>query len=158
MRRINIIDNNSFTVIFHNFLCKCRILGPNSDCVDNDSNSDNDMTANEDISRKTNDLIPVSIRIRGHYTKLTSNKIRCNHCNEKFSFHKYKSSAVLHEHLVKTHSDKLKEEQTRKDKFHWIWDYFIAKSDTKTTCKECGLTITYYSVTNLKDHLNCNHK
>ena len=137
---------------FNNFLCKCRILGPNSDCTDNDSNSDNDMTANEDITQKIDNFIPVRSWICEHYTKLTSNKARCNHCNAQFIVHNT-SSVTLHKHLLKTHSDILTEGEKKEDKFHWTWDYFIAESDTQAKCKQCALTIKYYSITNLKCHL-----
>ncbi|XP_018350030.1 PREDICTED: uncharacterized protein LOC108753169 [Trachymyrmex septentrionalis] len=131
------------------------MLDPNSDCIDNDSNSDNDMTANEDITQKIDNFLPVRRWIRGHYTKLTSNnETKCNHCNVKITIHKNQSLAFLHTHLVKRHSDKLIEEQTKEDKFHWIWDYFIAESDTQATCKQCDFTIKYSSTTNLKKHLN----
>ena len=47
-----IIEYNISTVLLIAFLitcCKCRILGPNSNRVDNESNPDNDMSTNEDI-------------------------------------------------------------------------------------------------------------
>ena len=65
----------------------------------------------------------------------------------------YTSLAILHKHLVEKHLDKLKEEQTKEVKFHWTWDYFIAESDAQAKCKQCALTIKYYSITNLKCHL-----
>ena len=103
-------------------------------------------------------LIPVRRWIRGHYTKLTSSKeAKCNHCNVKNIICKHRL-AILHEHLVERHSDKLSEEEKKEDKFHWTWDYFIAKSDTEATCKKCDKTIKYHSVTHLKNHLKRIHK
>ncbi|XP_018053023.1 PREDICTED: uncharacterized protein LOC108690311, partial [Atta colombica] len=135
-----------------------KILSPNSDHIDNESNSDNDFIANEDLTQKTDSFIPVRRWIRGHYTKLTSSNVaRCNHCNVQFFIHKNRSLAILHEHLVKRHLDKLNEEQKNEDKFHWTWDYFIAESDIAATCTECNLTIKYQSVTCLKSHLKRIH-
>ena len=139
-------------------LCKYRILGPNSNRVDNESNPDNDMSANEDITKKTDNFIPVHLWIRKLYTKLPrNNSTRCNYCNAIFTMQN-KSLANLHEHLMKTHLDKLSEEEKKEDKFHWTWNYFIAESDTKATCTKCDITITNYSVTDLKMHLKRIHK
>ena len=106
------------------------------------------------------DDIPIPVRrwIRGHYTKLTSNnEAKCNHCAE-ITIYNNRYLADLHEHLVKRHSDILSEEEKKEDKFDWSWDYFIAKSDTEATCKICDLTIKYYSVSGLKNHLKHIHK
>ena len=111
-------------------------MGSNSDCVDNESNSDNDMAANEDITPKIDNFIRVRHWIREHYIKLTKYNIaRCNYCNVKFTIHN-RYLANLHKHLVKKHSEKLNEEQKKEDKFHWTWDYFIPKSDTEAICNK----------------------
>ena len=131
-----------------------RILGSNSDCADNESNSDNDMIANEDISSKTDNFIPVRRWIREHYTKLTNSyKAKCNYCNEIFTL--YNSNlARLHKHLAQKHSEKLKKEQKIEDKFHWTWDYFLPKSYTEAICKKCNRTFKYHKViSNLERHL-----
>jgi len=130
-----------------------RILGSNSDCADNESNSDNDMIANEDISSKTDNFIPVRRWIREHYTKLTNSyKAKCNYCNKEYNIRR--SLENLHKHLVKKHSEKLNEEQKKEDKFHWTWDYFIPKSDTEAICKKCNRTFKYHKViSNLERHL-----
>ena len=39
---------------------------------------------------------------------------------------------------MKAHPDILSEEEKKEDKFYWTWDYFIAKSDTETTCILCN--------------------
>jgi len=117
------------------------------------------MIGNEDLTPKTDNFIPVRRWIRGHYTKLTnSNVAKCNHCNAQFSIHKYRFLAILHKHLVKRHSDKLNEEQKKEDKFHWTWDYFIAKSDIEATCKMCYSTIKCDLIKYLKRHLKRMHK
>ncbi|XP_012061977.1 PREDICTED: uncharacterized protein LOC105625246, partial [Atta cephalotes] len=135
-----------------------KILGPNSDHIDNESNSDNNLIANEDLTPKTDNFIPVRLYIRKHYTKFIRNKMaKCNYCNAKFTI-RNKSLNYLHKHLVKAHPDKLNEEQKKEDKFYWTWDYFIAKSDIEATCKECNLTIKYQSVSCLKKHLKRIHK
>ncbi|EGI67658.1 hypothetical protein G5I_03702 [Acromyrmex echinatior] len=118
-----------------------KIFNPNSDRVEgnNESNTDNDMIANEDITKKT-DFIPVRLYIRKHYTKLPKNNARCNYCNVKFTIHMNRL-AILHEHLVKRHPDILLEEEKREDKFDWCWDYYIAKSDREAICKKCDSTV-----------------
>ncbi|XP_011065259.1 PREDICTED: uncharacterized protein LOC105152590 [Acromyrmex echinatior] len=133
-----------------------EIFNPNSDRVeDNESNSDNDMIANEDITKKT-DFIPVRLYIRKHYTKLPKNNARCNYCNVKFTIHMNRL-AILHDHLVKKHPDILSEEEKREDKFDWCWDYFIAKSNREATCKICDSTIKYHTACDLKRHLKRIH-
>ena len=133
-------------------------MGSNSDCADNESNSDNDMIANEDITSKTDNFIPVRRWIREHYTKLTNSyKAKCNYCNEEYSI-RTTSLANLHKHLVKKHSEKLNEEQKKEDKFHWTWDYFIPKSDTEAICNKCNRTLKYHTVSDLGSHLKHLHK
>ena len=133
-------------------------MGSNSDHIDNESNSNNDLIGNEDLIPKTDNFIPVRLYIRKHYTKLIRNKMaKCNHCNAKFTI-RNKSLAYLHKHLVKAHPDKLNEEQKKEDKFHWTWDYFIAESDIYARCKICKLTIKYNLVKYLKNHLKIIHK
>jgi len=133
-------------------------LGPNSDHIDNESNSDNDLIANEDLTPKTDNFIPVRFYIRKHYTKLIRNKMtKCNYCNAKITI-RYKYLDYFHKHLVKAHPDKLNEEKKKEDKFHWTWDYFMAESDTEATCKICYLTIKNRTVTCLKKHLKRMHK
>ena len=133
-------------------------MGPNSDHIDNESNSDNDLIANEDLTPKTDNFIPVRLYIRKHYTKFIRNKMaKCNYCNAKFTI-RNKSLNYLHKHLVKAHPDKLNEEQKKDGKFHWTWDYFIAESDTHAKCKECNLTIKCDLVKYLKNHLKYIHK
>ena len=63
-----------------------------------------------------------------------------DYCNAKFNIHN-RSLAILHKHFVKAHPDILSEEEKKEDKFYWTWDYFIAKSDTETTCIICNATI-----------------
>ncbi|XP_011053866.1 PREDICTED: uncharacterized protein LOC105145764, partial [Acromyrmex echinatior] len=135
-----------------------KIFNPNSDLVEgnNESNSDNDMIANEDIIKKT-DFIPARLYIRKHYTKLPKrNDARCNYCNVKFAILN-KRLAILHDHLVKRHPDILSEEEKKEDKFDWSWDYFIVKSDREATCKLCESSIKYQQVTPLKKHLKRIH-
>ncbi|KYQ53306.1 hypothetical protein ALC60_07542, partial [Trachymyrmex zeteki] len=45
----------------------------------------------------------------------------------------------------------------REVKFHWTWDYFTLKGDTKATCKECNKIIKYTNTTQLKAHLEKIH-
>ncbi|XP_018308803.1 uncharacterized protein [Mycetomoellerius zeteki] len=102
-------------------------------------------------------LIPVRRWIRRHYTKLTrSSEARCNHCNEKFSIH-LKRLATLYNHLIEGHPDKLIEEEKNEVKFHWAWDYYIVKSSTEATCKQCKVTVRYKQVNELKIHLKRIH-
>ncbi|XP_018313477.1 uncharacterized protein [Mycetomoellerius zeteki] len=100
-------------------------------------------------------LIPARRWIRGHYTKLTSNEARCNHCNEKLSIH-LNSLHTLHKHLIEAHPDKLAEEEKNEVKFHWVWDYYV-KNSTEATCKQCKATVRYKKVYDLKRHLKRKH-
>ncbi|XP_018312424.1 uncharacterized protein, partial [Mycetomoellerius zeteki] len=111
----------------------------------------------EAINERTSyNLIPIRRWMREHYTKLTRNRAGCNHCNTKFGIHTthlYK----LHKHLIEAHPDKLTEEEKNEVKLHWAWDYYIEKSSTEITCKQCKTTIRYKKVNDLKEHLKRNH-
>ena len=134
------------------------MLGSNSDCADNESNPDNDMIANEDITSKTDNFISVHHWIREHYTKLLKNNIAtCNYCNVMYTLCN-SNLAILHKHLVQKHSEKLNGEQKKEDKFHWTWDYFIPKSDTEAICNKCNRTLKYHTVSDLRSHLIHLHK
>ncbi|KYQ51716.1 hypothetical protein ALC60_09204 [Trachymyrmex zeteki] len=105
-----------------------------------------------------NNLVPVRLWIRGHYTELTrTNETKCIHCNVIFPIYMNKLD-TLHKHLVETHSDKLAEEQKKEIKFHWIWDYYIEKNDRHATCKRCKRIIMYNSTSDLGRHLKETHK
>ncbi|KYQ58868.1 hypothetical protein ALC60_02126, partial [Trachymyrmex zeteki] len=103
------------------------------------------------------DLIPIRRWMREHYTKLTRNRARCNHCNEKFDIH-LNRLCTLHKHLVEAHPDKLTEGEKNEVKFNWTWDYYIAKSGTEALCKLCKVIVRYKNVTQLKNHLKRNHE
>ncbi|XP_018308801.1 uncharacterized protein [Mycetomoellerius zeteki] len=123
--------------------------------IDNECSSDDDMDANKDVTLRK-DLIPMRRWMREHYTKLTRNRAGCNHCNEKFSI-SMNHLATLYKHLIEAHPDKLTEEEKNEVKFHWAWDYYIEKSSTETTCKQCKATIRYKKVNDLKKHLKRKH-
>ncbi|XP_018313631.1 uncharacterized protein, partial [Mycetomoellerius zeteki] len=102
-------------------------------------------------------LIPIRRWMREHYTKLTRNRARCNHCNEKFSIclsHLH----TLHKHLVEAHPDKLSEAEENEVKFHWIWDYYIAKSNTEASCKLCKVIVRCKTTNCLNRHLKRDHE
>ena len=54
---------------------------------------------------------------------------------------------------MKAHPDILSEEEKKEDKFYWTWDYFIAKSDTETTCILYNATIASKLTSRLILHL-----
>ncbi|KYQ48244.1 hypothetical protein ALC60_12726 [Trachymyrmex zeteki] len=115
------------------------ISGPTSDnVIDNKNSSDDDMDGNRDIT-------------------LRKAKPRCNHCNEKFSIclsHLH----TLHKHLVEAHPDKLSEAEENEVKFHWIWDYYIAKSNTEASCKLCKVIVRCKTTNCLNRHLKRDHE
>ena len=78
--------------------------------------------------------------------------MRQDYCNAKFNIHN-KSLAILHKHFVKAHPDILSEEEKKEDNFYWTWDYFIAKSDTETTCILYNATIASKLTSRLILHL-----
>ncbi|XP_018307403.1 uncharacterized protein, partial [Mycetomoellerius zeteki] len=145
-----------------------EISGPTSDnVIDNENNSDGDMDANKDVEGADGteainegtpyDLIPIRRWMREHYTKLTRNRARCNHCNERFIIHE-KHKRSLHKHLTEAHPDQLTEEEKNEVKFDWTWDYYMAKSNTEATCGLCKVTVRYTFVSDLKYHLKRNHE
>ncbi|KYQ52558.1 hypothetical protein ALC60_08321 [Trachymyrmex zeteki] len=95
--------------------------------------------------------------MREHYTKLTRNRARCNHCNDKFNIH-IPHLHILHKHLVEAHPEKLTEGEENEVKFHWIWDYYIAKSNTEATCKLCKVIVRCKNTYSLNHHLKRNHE
>ncbi|KYQ55647.1 hypothetical protein ALC60_05454, partial [Trachymyrmex zeteki] len=134
-----------------------QISGPTSDnVIDNGNNSDDGMYANKDV--EADDLVPVRRWIRVHYTKMTrNNEARCIHCDGKFIIY-MKNFANIHKHMVDAHPEKLTEKEKNEVKFHWIWDYYIAKSNTEATCKLCKVTVRSQYITALKYHLRRNHE
>ncbi|KYQ51704.1 hypothetical protein ALC60_09192 [Trachymyrmex zeteki] len=136
--------------------------GPTSDnAIDNESSLDEDMDANKDVTlrkaKPQNDFLPFRLWMREHYTKLTRcNEARCNHCNEKFNIDVHQLAA-LHKHLIEAHPDKLAEEEKNEVKFHWAWDYYIVKSSTEATCKQCNRTVSCKHIKNLRSHLKRIH-
>ncbi|KYQ48245.1 hypothetical protein ALC60_12715, partial [Trachymyrmex zeteki] len=145
-----------------------KISGPTSDnVIDNENNSDDGMDANKDVEGAEGteainegtpcNLIPIRRWMREHYTKLTRKKARCNHCNVKLSI-RLGYLHILHKHLVDAHPEKLTEQEKNEEKFYWIWDYYIVKSNTEATCILCKLIIRYTITNKLKMHLKKNHE
>ena len=75
-----------------------------------------------------------------------------DYCNARFNIHN-RSLTILHKHFVKAHPVILSEEEKKEDKFYWTRDYFIAKSDTETTCILYNATIASKLTSRLILHL-----
>ncbi|XP_018377969.1 PREDICTED: uncharacterized protein LOC108770761 [Trachymyrmex cornetzi] len=88
--------------------------------------------------------IPVRRWIRKNYTKLTTNKAKCNHCSEVFSY-KYVPELPCHLRLV--HPDKLTEKEKEDRKISWIWDYFTPGNNMTAVCNICNKTYNIVSTT-----------
>ncbi|XP_018341617.1 PREDICTED: uncharacterized protein LOC108748108 [Trachymyrmex septentrionalis] len=69
-----------------------------------------------------------------NYTKLTTNKAKCNHCSEVFS---YKYVLELPCHLRLVYPDKLTEKEKEDRKISWIWNYFTPGNNMTATCNSC---------------------
>ncbi|KYQ59963.1 hypothetical protein ALC60_00984, partial [Trachymyrmex zeteki] len=59
---------------------------------------------------------------------------------------------------VDAHPEKLTEEEKNEVKFHWTWDYYIAKSSTEALCKLCKVIVRCKTMSYLKKHLKKKHE
>lgn len=69
----------------------------------------------------------------------------------KYIISMYKLS-TLYKHLVELHPEKLTEEEKNETKFYWVWDYYIARSNTEAICKQCEVTIRYKEAIDLENN------
>ncbi|KYN50728.1 hypothetical protein ALC56_02839, partial [Trachymyrmex septentrionalis] len=111
----------------------------------------------EALTETEADNFPVRRWIRGHYTKITKiNKVSCNHCLKNLIY--VNRLDILHKHLVKTHPEKLTEEEKKDVKVNWTWDYFTLSAESKATCKICEGIMSSKTIDNLTNHLKTMHK
>ncbi|KYN14962.1 hypothetical protein ALC57_12823 [Trachymyrmex cornetzi] len=100
------------------------------------------------------EVFPVRRWIRRHYTKIPGRRTaNCKHCPDLVPI---RPSIMLHDHLVKAHSNELTEDEKKDKLTYWVWDHFTIKDTQYATCNICGSELKS-TIRNLHQHLKFVH-